>query len=122
MLVRYFKKAKYFHVIRVFSPIIGLVLLVLKVESVKQSENSKKFVAVFSVDGAFVSATSEVPDIGAQNSTNDDDKGHKSKIFGQKITSGNSEAAFFRGSESTGLLLSEMVLEKEVWNTIFFFS
>ena len=77
MLVRYFKKAKYFHLTRVFSPIIGLVSLVLNVESVKQNENSNKFVAVFSVDVAFVSATSELPDIATQNSTNDDKKGHK---------------------------------------------
>ena len=52
------------------------------------------FVALFSVDGAFVSVISELLDISTPNSTKKYQEGHKSQIFSQKLKSGNTEVAF----------------------------
>lgn len=45
---------------------------------------------VFSIDGR----TSELPDTSTQNSTNADQKGHKTEFSDEKMTSGDSEVAF----------------------------
>ena len=52
------------------------------------------FVALFSVDGAFVSVISELLDISTPNSTKKYQEGHKSQIFSQNLKSGNTEVAF----------------------------
>ena len=49
----------------------------------------------FAIDGAFDSETSEVPETSAQNTTKMYRKRHKSQIFREKMTSGNSRDAFF---------------------------
>ena len=45
---------------------------------------------MFSIDGR----TSELPDTSTQNSTNADQKGHKTEFSDEKMTSGDSEVAF----------------------------
>ena len=49
--------------------------------------------AIFSIDGAFMSATSELPDIPMQNSINVYQRSNISEIFNEKSTSGYAEMA-----------------------------
>ena len=60
--------------------------------------------AVFSIDGAVFSVTSELPDISTQNSARIYQKSHKSEYFSEKMTAGNSEEAFLAGVR---IMLSE---------------
>ena len=52
------------------------------------------FLVVFSIDVAFVNATSELPDIFTQNSTKACEKSHKKDFFSEKMSSGNTELLF----------------------------
>ena len=46
---------------------------------------------MFSIDGAFVSATTELPGISMENSPKVYQKGHNSELFGEMKTSGNAK-------------------------------
>ena len=51
--------------------------------------------AVLSIDGAFLTTTTVLPDISTQNNTKVYQKGHKREFFIGNMTSGNSEVAYF---------------------------
>ena len=51
--------------------------------------------SLLSIDGAFYSAITELPDICRKNNTRFYPKGHKSDFFTEKMPSGNSEVLFF---------------------------
>ena len=53
--------------------------------------------AVLNVDGAFMSETSELPDISPQNRPKVYQKSHQSEFLNGKMTSGNYEALFLFG-------------------------
>ena len=49
---------------------------------------------MFSIDGAFLAAILELPDVSISNGTKNDQKGQRSNYFITKMTSGNSEGKF----------------------------
>ena len=49
---------------------------------------------MFSIDGAFLKPSSQLPDISWQNASKTYQKGHKKYFFSEKMTSGNSGDAF----------------------------
>ena len=53
--------------------------------------------SIFPIDGVILFATSELPDILTQSRSKVGQKCHKMELWGEKMTSGNSEAAFFLG-------------------------
>ena len=55
----------------------------------------------FSINGAFVSTISELPDISNQNTQKSYQKGHIIELIAEKMTSRNSIAAFFSGVRKT---------------------